>query len=89
MNCELELLESILFTHDPIGLNLRYNSDEYRPEALTIMLRRGEARSMEDVRRIVHEEFTRWFDPVIAGAQSRYERIAEDIWWLWAPQRTS
>jgi hypothetical protein len=52
------------------------------------MLRRQEARSMADVQRIVHEEFARWFDPVIAGAESRYQHIAEDIWWLWEPSRS-
>jgi len=33
------------------------NLDEYRAEAQTITLRRREARSVEDVRRIAHEEF--------------------------------
>jgi hypothetical protein len=89
MNRDLEIIESILFMHDPIGLNLTYNADEYRTEASAIMLRRPEAHTLEDVRRIVHEEFTRCFDSVIAGAAHRYDRVAEDIWWLWAPQGAS
>jgi hypothetical protein len=72
-----------LFQHDPIGINFEDNSDEHRPEAETIALRRREAHSVDDVRRITHEEFVRWFDPKSAGPESRYQPVAEDIWRVW------
>jgi len=78
-------LEALLFRHDPIGLNFGHNTDEYRSEAETITLRLPRAQSADDVRRIVHEEFVRWFDPHIAGSESRYNDIALEIWQLRAP----
>lgn len=73
-------LEAILFQHDPIGINFEENSDEYRAEAETITLRRVQAHSVDDVRRIAHEEFVGWFDAQTAGPESRYQAVAEDIW---------
>jgi hypothetical protein len=39
--------------------------------------------SPDDVQRIVHEEFVRWFDRQIAGPVERYRGVAETIWGLW------
>jgi hypothetical protein len=77
-------LEALLFDFDPIGINLVENTDEYRPEAETITLRLAEAATVDDVRRIVHEEFVRWFDENLAGPEDRYGAIAGDIWELWS-----
>ena len=77
------MLEALLFRHDPIGLDFGDNTDEYRPEAETIALRRDEVRSARDVQRIVHEEFVRWFDADTAGPPDRYADIAREIWHLW------
>jgi hypothetical protein len=79
-------VEALLFRHDPIGINFEHNTDEYRAEAETICLRRDEARTPEDLRRIVHEEFVRWFDAKTAGPEVRYEPIAEEIWDVWRPR---
>ena len=76
-------LEAILFKHDVMGIAFEENTDEYRPEAETIALRRTEARSLDDVRRIVHEEFVRWFDAPPAGPEVKYQALAEDIWRVW------
>jgi hypothetical protein len=75
----------MLFAHDPMGLNYEHNTDEYSPEAETIVLRRPEARTFEDLPRIVHEEFARWFGDDTVGLASRYEQIARDLWsgWDW------
>jgi hypothetical protein len=81
---EVGAIESLLFRHDPIGINFGDNQDEYRAEAETIVLRRAEARSVDDVVRIVHEEFVHWFDASIAGPEARYRAIAEDIWATWS-----
>lgn len=78
-------IEALLFEHDPVGISFETNSDEYRSEAETITLRLHEAASAADVRRIVHEEFVRWFDDDIAGPASRYDSIAARIWELARP----
>lgn len=80
-------VEALLFRHDPIGLNFGNNVDEYRPEAETITLRLPGARSVDEVRRIVHEEFVRWFDQQLAGPESRYGEIAREVWQVWASSR--
>ncbi|EHR63746.1 hypothetical protein SaccyDRAFT_4951 [Saccharomonospora cyanea NA-134] len=76
-------IEALLFRHDPIGLNFEDNTDEYRSEAETIALRLPEASSVADVRRMAHEEFVRWFDAELAGPESRYTAIAQEVWRLW------
>lgn len=74
----------LLFRHDPAGINFETNTDEYEPEARTILPRLRGASSVKDVQRIVHEEFVRWFDPQTAGQRSRYLAIAGELWELWA-----
>ncbi len=73
----------ILFRHDPIGINFEDNTDEYEPEARTIVPRLKTCRSPQDVITVVHEEFQRWFDPEIAGSRDRYATIADEVWCLW------
>ncbi len=75
-------IEALLFRHDPIGINFEENTDEYRAEAQTIAMRLPGVTSADDVRRITHEEFVRWFDAQLAGAPERYSVIAEEIWAL-------
>jgi hypothetical protein len=74
---------AIFFRHDPIGINFEDNTDEYEPEASTILPRLRTCHSPEDVLTVVHEEFQRWFDPDIAGAREKYSTIANDVWALW------
>jgi hypothetical protein len=76
-------LESLLFRADPIGINFEDNADEYEPEVHTILPRLGSCASSDDVLRVVHEEFVRWFGAETAGPLSRYHQIASDIWQLW------
>ena len=80
-------LEAVLFEADPIGLDFEDNTDEYRSEAQTILLRLHEAASKEGVRRIVHEEFVAWFDDRMAGPPERYEQIARTIWLRFDPSQ--
>ena len=52
---------------DPIRLIARgAPDDEYDPEVSTILPRLREARSPDDVQRIVNEEFAHWFTAEIA-----------------------
>ena len=70
----------ILFKRDPIGINFEDNTDEYEPEVDTILPRLRSCASAEDVQRVVHEEFCRWFDADQAGPLESYEGIGRDIW---------
>jgi hypothetical protein len=79
---EVGTTEALLFRHDPIGINFGDNTDEYRPEAETITLRRAEATSLALVRTVVHQEFTRWFDTT-AGPDTAYEEVARELHCFW------
>ena len=77
-----ELFDStaaLLFRHDP----------KYEPEAETILPRLRVCHSSDDVLRVVHEEFVRWFDSDTAGSPERYQRIASEIWQLWQSHQGS
>lgn len=73
-------LSEVLFNEDPMGINFDVNADEYEPEVGTILPRLSGARSVGDVRRIVHEEFVKWFDVSTAGPEEKYQVIAERLW---------
>jgi hypothetical protein len=76
-------VSSILFEADLIGINFETNTDEYEPEADTILPRLNQAKSVDDVALIVFEEFCRWFDDDEAGSVSQYREVAEKIWREW------
>src|SRR4051812_23287699 len=76
-------IAEILFRHDPIDLNYVDNTDEYEPEARTILPRLKTCHSIDDVLSMVHEEFQRWFDFDDVGPKERYRIISEEIWDLW------
>lgn len=79
----LDRIAAILFETDPLGINFRTNTDEYEPEAATILPRLGEAGSAQDVEKIVHEELCRWFDAEDVGPQENYRVVAATIWQAW------
>jgi hypothetical protein len=66
-----------------MGINFETNADEYDPEVGTILPRLRSCTSSEDVCRVVHEEFVRWFTPDIAGRRDHYAQIGREIWELW------
>jgi hypothetical protein len=70
----------ILFEEDPIGINFKTNTDEYEPEAGTILPRLRECGTADGVRAVVHDEFVRWFGAEIAGSAEKYTSAAEKIW---------
>ncbi len=84
-----ERLSSILFSEDPVGVKFEDNTDEYEPEAGTILPRLRDCRSVHDVRRVVHEEFVGWFDAATAGPPEKYQAVAERIWSEVVPGLTS
>jgi hypothetical protein len=50
----------ILFRLDPIGVHVS-NSEKFIPELATILPRLRDARSPEDVERIIQQELLRWY----------------------------
>lgn len=75
-----EELEQLLCRHDPVGIAGDTPVDEYRPEAESILPRLGEATGVDDVQRILHEEFTSWFTAEVAGPAEAYADAAREIW---------
>ena len=75
-------LTELLYRHDPIGLAATgAPKDEYEPEAGTIIPRLKDANGSDDVRRIVHQEFLRWFEAEeTIGPEYFYDGIAKEIW---------
>ncbi|MCB9562266.1 MAG: hypothetical protein H6708_17820 [Kofleriaceae bacterium] len=80
-------VSTILFRHDPVGINFATNTDEYEPEVDTILPRLAGARDVADVQRIVHEEMVRWFSAATAGSADRYAALAAEIWRAWRGDR--
>jgi len=84
-----EEVSAILFRHDPIEINFGSNTDEYDPEAGTIIPRLRDAGSEDDILDIVHEEFVRWFGSDITGERDAYQSIAADIMAAWKRWRNT
>jgi hypothetical protein len=78
-----ESVSAILFKADLVGINFKNNTDEYEPEAGTILPRLSHAKSVHDVARIIHEEFCRWFGAEESFSVSHYQDVAEQIWKEW------
>jgi hypothetical protein len=74
-------VKAALDAADPIGLlEMGAPSDEYGLEVGTIVPRVAKATDLDEVTRIVHNEFVRWFDRDIAGPIASYEAPARAIW---------
>ena len=69
---------------DPIRLIvIGAPDDEYDPEVSTILPRLREAKSPDDVQRIVHKEFAHWFGAETAGPATHYAGVSNNIWEVW------
>lgn len=77
-----------MFRDDPIGINFETNTDEYDPEAGTVIPRLKDCSSAEDVTVVLHEEFSTWFGSDTAGPRDRYTKLGEEIWLLWNSTKT-
>jgi hypothetical protein len=78
-----------MFRHDPIGINFESNSDEYDPEAGTVIPRLRECTCPGDVTSVLHEEFCKWFGAENAGPKAHYATLADEIWELWTENQTT
>jgi hypothetical protein len=76
-------VSALLFKADPIGINFESNTDEYDPEASTIIPRLRKCANAEQVCTVVFEEFVRWFSVEDAGAPERYREVSAQIWDAW------
>jgi hypothetical protein len=82
-----DAVAEILFRLDPVGINFEHNTDEYEPEAGTILPRLKNCDSVIEARKVIHEEFVRWFDLETAGNEESYAVIAGEIWAVWQKYR--
>jgi len=82
-------VSALLLAHDPIGIDFGSNTDEYDPEAGTLLPRLSACRSPADVQRVVHEEFVHWFGADTAGAYQEYAAVSERIWSAWRAYRAA
>jgi hypothetical protein len=83
-----DAISALLFRRDPVGINFEINNGEYDTEADTILPRLRSCQTSDDVLRVVHEEFIRWFDLNTARSQEGYIEIASEIWKLWQKFRS-
>jgi hypothetical protein len=73
-----------LFKADPIGITAGIKTtDEYDPEAGTIIPRLRSCTSEEETLQVVYEEFCKWFGADIAGAKDNYRAVSKEIWEIW------
>ena len=79
-----DTVAALLFENDPMGINFGDNTDEYDPEVGTILPRLSRCHSQADTRKVVFEEFCRWFGPEITGDEMRYDAIGAELWALWS-----
>lgn len=90
-NLQPEMFEAILkilFHYDPLGICFHeLGASEYSLEVNTILPRLKKTLSVDDIRQIVHEEFTRWFGLSENRMADKYESIAKDIWALLQEQK--
>jgi hypothetical protein len=78
-----ERVSRLLFEIDPIGINFGSNKDEYDPEVGTILPRLESARSQDDVKTIVQEEFHRWFELDTSATPEHFDAMSKGIWEEW------
>jgi hypothetical protein len=80
-----DAVAALLFHHDPIGIIFEGDTttDEYEPEARTILPRLRDCHSADDVQSVVHSEFVRWFGEDTAGSREHYKKTASEVWQLW------
>jgi hypothetical protein len=73
----------ILFKHDLMGIDYEVNTNEYEPEAGTIIPQLENCSNAIEVRKVIYEEFIRWFYDDV-GSESEYTVVAAEIWDVWS-----
>jgi len=81
-------LTKVFFEFDPIGINYDTNHNEYVPEVGTILPRLTDCKDVDDARKVIHEEFVRWFaGECLAGKEDEYQEVAKAVWEIWTEYR--
>ena len=63
---------ALFYEVDPVGINFGVNPEEYVPEVCTALPRMETAGSLDDVVRILSEEFERWFSASGTGLARKF-----------------
>jgi len=76
---------AILYRHDVEGCIFTENPHDYEPQVAAILPRLPECHSADDVCRVVHQEFSRWFAGRVRPADD-YATVSAEIWQVWQNQ---
>ncbi|WP_420378768.1 hypothetical protein [Gilvibacter sp.] len=77
---KLKELIKIINRHDPMDLiAIGCPSDEYLPEARTLIVQLDERQTEREIQTLVHNEFKHWFSSESAGSIEKYHGLAKDI----------
>jgi len=76
---------ALLGRYDPAGIaSAGAPVAQYCTELKTILPRLQTASNQDDVQRIVHEEYVRWFSKEGVGEIVEYQDLAREIWSVWS-----
>lgn len=78
-------IAGLLYRYDVEGCIFDDNPHDYEGETGTIIPRLPECQNAQDCCRVVHEEFSKWFDGHVAPKE-KYGEVAAKIWELWQRQ---
>ena len=73
---------AILYRADTEGCIFDENPHDYEPEVAAILPRLPECNSADDVCRVVHQEFSRWFAGRVRPEEN-YSTVSAEIWQVW------
>lgn len=73
---------AILYRADTEGCIFDENPHDYEPEVAAILPRLPECHSADDVCRVVHQEFSRWFAGRVRPEEN-YSTVSAEIWQVW------
>ena len=74
-----QALNDILTKYDPVGIG-DFAENEYDLEAQAILDRSAQVHSVKELKRVVEEEFDRWFSPAPTKIRERSAAIASSFW---------
>ena len=73
-------VSDILFRHNVMDLDGKHNTGDYDREVDLLLLRIGEAESLEALHGILYQVFVNAFGEENCGSRDRYDGSAAEIW---------